>query len=115
MKALSENQELQLQLQQQKTFSQRQTGSWHPFRAPHTQPHMTAKRMEELEEARATAVEQVKSYKTLADGYKKDLEAERKRTWELKKELESLKAKPASSAMGAVVKEKVRVCTCITL
>ena len=106
-------------LQQQQSSSQKQTESWLPFRAFRTQPQMTAMQVAELQEAKATAVQQVKSYKTQADGYNKELKAERKRTRELKqeleaerertsevtKELESSKTKPTTN-----VGEKVRVC-----
>ena len=107
--ALSEITVLQLTLEQQQpqqlqSSSQKQTGSWRPYRAIHTQPQVA-----ELEEAKATAVQQVRSYKTLTDGYKKDLEAERKRTWELKQELESSRIKPTSSAMGAGAEERVSI------
>ena len=99
MQTLSMIQELQQQQlllqeqQQQQGFSKKQAESWRPFRAVHTQPQMTARQVADLEEAKATAVQQVKSYKTLADGYKTELEAERKRTWELKKELEAERMK----------------------
>ena len=108
MQALSENQELQ----QQQVSSQKQPGS-KLRKAVHTQPQLSAKQVAELEEAKATAVQQVRSYKTQADGYRKDLDAERKRTWELKQELERLKTKPGSSAMGAAVEEKVSMCITI--
>ena len=70
--------------------------------------------MEELEEQRDLARQQVKSYKTQTDEYKKELETERNRTSELKQQLESSRAKPASSARGEYDKEKVSI-VCVKL